>query len=222
MDFLTDYNFVTIVSVVGSAVGLFLALRADLGKRIDRVEEGLGRRIDRVEEGLGKRIDQVEEHIDRVEDRVAGRIDRVEDGARKDHQGLVAEIGKLTTAVSVLGAKLDERSAPQRLAVQEFPADYSAGKPAAKKKTAKPANGRKSRRQGAGHPEVSPFAYRGKGVTAAYRSFVAQYGATYTVPQVRNALIAGGLKKDPAAVLTAIHGIKRRDRIAAEKKKAAK
>lgn len=122
MDFLTDYNFVTIVSVVGSAVGLFLALRADLGKRIDRVEEGLGRRIDRVEEridrveeGLGKRIDQVEERIARVEDR-----------ARADHQGLVAEIGKLTTAVGVLDAKIDERSAPQRLAVQELPGDYSA------------------------------------------------------------------------------------------------
>lgn len=115
MDFLTDYNFVTIVSVVGSAVGLFLALRADLGKRIDRVEEGLGRRIDGVEEGLGKRIDGVEERIARVEDR-----------ARADHQGLVAEIGKLTTAVGVLDAKLDERSAPQRLAVQELPGDYSA------------------------------------------------------------------------------------------------
>ena len=95
-------------------------------------------------------------------------------------------------------------------------------KPAAKKKKAKPANGRRSRQQGAGHPEVKRFAYRGKGVTAAYRSFVAQYGAKYTVPQVRNALIAGGLKKDPSAVLTAIHGIIRRDRIAAEKKKAAK
>ena len=104
MDFLTDYNFVTIVSVVGSAVGLFLALRADLGKRIDRVEEGLGRRIDRVEE----------------------RIDRVEDRARADHQGLVAEIGELKTAVGVLDAKIDERSAPQRLAVQELPGDYSA------------------------------------------------------------------------------------------------
>ena len=195
MDFLTDDNFVTIVSVVGSAVGLFLALRADLGKRIDRVE---------------------------------ARIDRVEDRARADHQGLVGEISELKTAVSelktavsVLDAKLDERSAPQRLAVQELPADYSADEPAAKKKT-KPANGRKSRQQGAGHPEVSRFAYRGKGVTAAYRSFVAQYGAGYTVPQIRNALIAGGLEKDPAAVLTAIHGILRRDRIAAEKKKAAK
>ena len=93
MDFLTDYNFVTIVSVVGSAVGLFLALRADLGKRIDRVE---------------------------------ARIDRVEDRARADHQGLVGEISELKTAVSVLDAKLDERSAPQRLAVQELPADYSA------------------------------------------------------------------------------------------------
>ena len=145
MDFLTNETFLTIVSVVGSVIGLFLALRADLGRRIDRVEEridrveeNLGQRIDRVEESLGQRIDRVEEslgqRIDRVEeslgqriDRVEERIDRVEDRARADHQALVAEIGEVKTAVSVLGAKLDERSAPQRLAVQEIPGDYSVG-----------------------------------------------------------------------------------------------
>lgn len=97
MDFLTSDSFVTVVSVVGSAVGLFLAL----GRRIDRVEKGLGERIDRVEGRLGKRIDRVEDRF--------------------------KQIRELKTAVSVLDAKLDERSVPQRLAVQELPADYSVG-----------------------------------------------------------------------------------------------
>ena len=138
MDFLTSETFVTIFSVVGSAIGLFLALRADIGKRIDRTEE----------------------RIDRVEDRLGRRIDRVEDRARADHLELVAEIGQiktsvsaqiaeltkavsaqiaelnatvsaqtteLKTAVGILGTKLDERSAPQRLVLQEPRADYKAG-----------------------------------------------------------------------------------------------
>lgn len=112
-----------------------------------------------------------------------------------------------------------KKPGPKPGAKKKKPGPKPGRKPAAKKK-AKPANGRRTRQQGAGHPEVSRFAYRGKGVTAAYRSFVAQYGAKYTVPQIRNALIAGGLKKDPSAVLTAIHGIIRRDRLAAEKKAA--
>ena len=94
MGFLTSDAFVTIVSVVVSVAGLLLALRADIGKRIDRVE---------------------------------GR-------ARADHQELVAEVGKVKTAVSevktavaVVSTKLDERSAPQRLIVQEPPGEYTVG-----------------------------------------------------------------------------------------------
>ena len=127
MDFFTSDVFLTIVSVVGSAIGVVLVLRADIGKRIDRVEkridrveEGLGQRIDRVEEGLGRRIREVDQGLGR-------RIDRVEDRARTDHQELVTEIGKVKTAVSVLGTKLDERSAPRRLVVQEPAGDYAVG-----------------------------------------------------------------------------------------------
>ena len=175
MDFLTSDTFVTIFSVVGSAIGLFLAVRADIAKRIDRVEkridrvdhrtdrveqslgqriddaeqrlgqriddveqrlgqriddveQGLGKRIDRVEQGLGKRIDRVEQglgkRIDDVEQGLGKRIDRVEEQARADHKEVVAEIGELKTAVSVVSAKLDERSSPRRLVIQEPPADY--------------------------------------------------------------------------------------------------
>ncbi len=120
MDFFTSDAFLTIVSVVGSAIGIVLALRADIGKRIDRVEKRLGQRIDQVEEGLGQRIREVDQGLGR-------RIDRVEDRARTDHQELVTEIGKVKTAVSVLGTKLDERSAPRRLVVQEPAGDYAVG-----------------------------------------------------------------------------------------------
>ena len=98
---------------------------------------------------IGKRIDRTEERIDRVGGRLGKRIDRVEDQARADRLELVAEISQLKTsvsahiadlkaavsaqtaelktAVSVLGTKLDERSVPQRLVVQEPRADYKAG-----------------------------------------------------------------------------------------------
>ena len=120
MDFLTSDTFVTIFSVVGSAIGLFLAVRADIAKRIDRVEKRIDRvdhRTDRVEQSLGQRIDEVEQ-------RLGKRIDRVEEQARADHKEVVAEIGELKTAVSVVSAKLDERSSPRRLVIQEPPADY--------------------------------------------------------------------------------------------------
>ena len=94
MEFFTSDAFLTIISVVGSTIAIVLALRADIGKRIDRVEK---------------------------------RIDRVEDRARADHQELIMGIGKLKTAVSVLGTKLDERLAPRRLVVQEPAGDYGVG-----------------------------------------------------------------------------------------------
>ena len=142
MDFLTSDAFVTIFSVVGSAIGLFLAVRADIGRRIDRVEkridrvdhrtdrieQSLGQRIDRVEQSLGQHIDRVEQSLgqrtDRVEENLGQRIDRVEEQARADHKEVVAEIGELKTAVSIVNAKLDERSSPRRLVIQEPPADY--------------------------------------------------------------------------------------------------
>lgn len=78
------------------------------------------------------------------------------------------------------------------------------------------------RSQGAGHPEVGPRAFRGLGTTKAYRRFLQEHGDGYTPPQVRDALIAGGLKpKTRSSLLTAIHGIIRRDRIKAEKEARA-
>ena len=199
MEFLTSDTFVMVITVVGAAAGLFWALRADLGKRIDKVEEGLGKRIDKVEHGLGQRIDKVEEdlggridkvkeslirRIDKVEEDLGRRIDKVKEGlirridkveqglgqridkgdqglgqriekgdqdlgqridkveqglgqridrqgdrAHADQKNLAAEISELKTAVGVLNAKLDERSSPQRLVVEEPPGNYVAKTP---------------------------------------------------------------------------------------------
>lgn len=169
MGFLASDAFITIVSVVVSVAGLLLALRADIGRRIDRLEERSRER----DQALEQRIKEGDQALGQ-------RIDRLEDRTRADHLELVAEISQLKTAVSVqvgelnaavsaqttelktavdaqigemktavdaqigemktamsaqigelnaavgvLGTKLDERSAPRRLVVQEPPGDYS-------------------------------------------------------------------------------------------------
>ncbi len=133
MEFLTSDTFVMVITVVGAAAGLFWALRADLGRRIDKVEERLGQRIDKGDQGLGQRIDKVEQglgqRIDKVEQGLGQRIDRQGDRAHADQKNLAAEISELKTAVSVLNAKLDERSSPQRLVVEEPPGNYVAKTP---------------------------------------------------------------------------------------------
>ena len=79
-------------------------------------------------------------------------------------------------------------------------------------------NGRR-RSAGAGHPQVPAGHYAGLGVTAAYRKFVSEFGASaYSVPQIRDALVQGGVRATSrAALLTGLHSVRRRDRLAAEK-----
>jgi len=47
---------------------------------------------------------------------------------------------------------------------------------------------------GAGHPDVPAGTFKGMGPTYAYRKFVKIYGEGYTVPQIRDALVQGGVK----------------------------
>ena len=55
------------------------------------------------------------------------------------------------------------------------------------------------------------------GPTAAYRKFIEMYGDAYTVPQIRDALIQGGVRSSSAtSLLTGIHSVRRRDRLKAE------
>ena len=62
--------------------------------------------------------------------------------------------------------------------------------------------------------------YRGMGPTAAYRKFVSEFGDKYTVTQIRNSLIEGGVEaKSNTSLLTGLHAVRRRD---AAKSEAAK
>ena len=95
----------------------------------------------------------------------------------------------------------------------------AARKPVAKKKRKKRATGRRPgrKRAGAGHPDVPTDAFLGMGPSSAYRKFVAQYGDGYTVPQIRDALVQGGVKSaTDSSLLSGIHSVRRRDRVKAQ------
>ena len=89
----------------------------------------------------------------------------------------------------------------------------------------KPGRPRKRRKSaGAGHPEVPRGTFQGMGPTAAYRKFIEMYGDSYSVPQIRDALVQGGVRSSSAtSLLTGIHSVRRRDRLKeeAEKRSAA-
>ena len=94
-------------------------------------------------------------------------------------------------------------------------------KPKPKVKKAKPRKRPGPKRSGAGHPEVPANAYRGMGPSVAYRKFVAEFGDGYTAPQIRDALVQGGVKSaSESSLLTGIHAVRRRD--LAKAKQAAK
>lgn len=137
---------------------------------------------------------------------------------------------KAVEALAVLAADAaPARRAPVRRKPAAKPKAKAKAKKAAPRRKAKaapkrkPANGRR-RRKGAGHPTVPTGHYAGLGVTKAYRKFVAEFGATkYSVPQIRDALVQGGVKSSSrSALLTGLHSVRRRDRLAAEKAAAAK
>lgn len=102
-------------------------------------------------------------------------------------------------------------------------AKRAAGKPAAKRRRAPTKRLRKPRRSaGAGHPAVGTNHYRGMGPTAAYRKFIAEFGDNYTVPQIRDALVAGGVRsKSSTSLLTGLHSVRRRDQVKAEAQRRA-
>ncbi len=91
-------------------------------------------------------------------------------------------------------------------------------KPRKARKPRKTPKLRKPRRSaGAGHPPVSSDHYRGMGPTAAYRKFIAEFGDKYTVPQIRDALVVGGVRsKSSTSLLTGLHSVRRRDEAKAQ------
>lgn len=130
VDFLSSDAFVTVFSVVVAAASLFWALRADTGKRIDKLEgrlvqridkgdEALGQRISTSEEALGRRIDNSEERliqridkgdealgqrIDKGNEALGHRIDRQEERARASHAELLGKIAEFGREISELKA----------------------------------------------------------------------------------------------------------------------
>lgn len=98
------------------------------------------------------------------------------------------------------------------------PAKKRAAKPAKKARRAPMPRLRKPRGSaGAGHPDVGANHYQGLGPTAAYRKFIAEFGHSYTVPQIRDALVAGGVRsKSSTSLLTGLHSVRRRDQVKAE------
>lgn len=82
-----------------------------------------------------------------------------------------------------------------------------------------PVRKRRKRRKsaGAGHPDVPAGTFKGMGPTFAYRKFISIYGDGYTVPQIRDALVQGGVRsKSKTSLLTGLHSVRRRDRLKAE------
>ncbi len=104
------------------------------------------------------------------------------------------------------------------------PRPRKARKPRKAAKPAKMPRLRKPRRSaGAGHPPVASDHYEGLGPTAAYRKFIAEFGPdAYTVPQIRDALVAGGVRsKSSTSLLTGLHSVRRRDSVKAMAAEAA-
>lgn len=102
------------------------------------------------------------------------------------------------------------------LGVDRTPAPRAAPRAAPKRA---PVRKKRKRRKsaGAGHPDVPAGTFKGMGPTFAYRKFVKIYGEGYTVPQIRDALVQGGVRsKSRTSLLTGLHSVRRRDRLKAE------
>lgn len=98
-------------------------------------------------------------------------------------------------------------------ALDEKPASVPGAGPTRRRKIPR----RRRSTAGAGHPEVAPDEFKGMGPTDGYRKFIATYGDKYTVPQIRDALVMGGVSSATrTSLLTGLHSVRRRDRLKAE------
>lgn len=126
---------------------------------------------------------------------------------------------KSLKSLLAVGTVAPESKAPKKAAKKA--AGKAAAKPAARRRRT-PRLKKPRRSAGAGHPAVGANHYRGMGPTAAYRKFIAEFGDSYTVPQIRDALVAGGVRsKTSTSLLTGLHSVRRRDKVKAEAQKRA-
>jgi len=93
----TDFNVWTLVSVLLSATGLYLAMkwerRRELDKRFDKAEQRANQRFDKVDERFDKaeqcaneRFKKVDERFEKAEQRANQRFDKVDEGLDKAEQ----------------------------------------------------------------------------------------------------------------------------------------
>ncbi len=88
---------------------------------------------------------------------------------------------------------------------------------AAPAKRRAPVRRKRRKKKGSDHPPIPSGLFRGMGPTAAYRKFVARFGADHPVPAIRDALLAGGVRtKSSTSLLTGIHSVRRRDAMKAK------
>ena len=135
----------------------------------------------------------------------------------------------LQAAVDALRELLASAPAPtRRTPVRRKPAKRKPAKPkarkpkAAAKPKAKATVMRKARKRAsratAEHPQVASGHYAGLGPTLAYDKFVKEFGDSYTVPQIRDTLIMGGVKSTSRTSLsTGIYSVRRRRGLAPAK-----
>lgn len=138
----TSNDFWPIVSVVISALGLYLALWTSIRKEIRNLRADMDREFERMRadiralradlqaldertsadsrklhadlQALRADLQTLREHVHRLE----RRIDRMEEHAREDRKELSAGLASLKAEVSALSARLDERSYPRRPALE--------------------------------------------------------------------------------------------------------
>ena len=116
-----------------------------------------------------------------------------------------------------------QRGEALRAAVEGLKSLLATEAPAMRAQKRGPVKRRKRRKSaGAGHPEVPAHTFKGMGPTAAYRKFLTMYGSAWSVPQIRDALIQGGVSSSsPTSLLTGLHSVRRRDRLKEEAERSA-
>lgn len=92
-------------------------------------DQALGRRIDRLEDRTRadhlKLVAEISQLKTSVSAQIAEMKTAVDAQIGKLKTAMSAQTAELNAAVGVLGTKLDERSAPHQLVVQEPPGDYT-------------------------------------------------------------------------------------------------
>lgn len=117
----------------------------------------------------------------------------------------------------------EQRGQALRSAVEGLKTLLAGAAPAKRARRRGPVKRRRRRKSaGAGHPEVPADTFKTMGPTAAYRKFLTMYGSGYTVPQIRDALLQGGVRSSsPTSLLTGLHSVRRRDRLKEEAERSA-